>query len=202
MQLFEFKSAEEQKLFYDQKWNTWRWRLLFRIFFSKTIMGKYGRDPQFLKHVEVSVSEFIFNQAGNHLSSTNCQENYLLHYILLGNFIRLPFYLREENYEKIKSNLSKIEFRQANIFDLLKLDSSFTHFNLSNIFEYQSESEFSVSIRLFHQYTRPGVRFFFWNLMCPRSMAESVPELFQKNDFKAENDLGFFYLGSRCESRI
>ena len=33
-QLFAPKSSQEQTEFYNSKWNTWRWRLLFKLFFS------------------------------------------------------------------------------------------------------------------------------------------------------------------------
>ena len=37
--------AEERRAFYDEQWDTWRWRLLFRVFFSRFVMGRLGRDP-------------------------------------------------------------------------------------------------------------------------------------------------------------
>ena len=37
------KTMQEQADFYNMHWNTWRWRLLFRIFFSRYLMGKLGR---------------------------------------------------------------------------------------------------------------------------------------------------------------
>src|SRR6185295_4016104 len=43
--------------FYRQQWNNLRWRLLFRIFFSRFAMGRLGRDPEFFRYVEGSVAE-------------------------------------------------------------------------------------------------------------------------------------------------
>ena len=37
--LFENKSAVEQENFYNNEWNNWRWKILFKIFFSKYILG-------------------------------------------------------------------------------------------------------------------------------------------------------------------
>src|SRR5262245_23235540 len=46
----------ERRRFYDTQWDTWRWRLLFRIFFSRAVMGRLGRDPEFFRFVEVDVA--------------------------------------------------------------------------------------------------------------------------------------------------
>jgi S-adenosylmethionine-diacylglycerol 3-amino-3-carboxypropyl transferase len=62
-QLFETKTAEEQLDFYNKKWNTWLWKSLFKVFFSKLVLGKLGRDPQFFKENKLPVSQTIFNAA-------------------------------------------------------------------------------------------------------------------------------------------
>lgn len=101
--LLSTKTAQEQNAFYSEKWNTWRWRLLFRIFFSRYLMGKLGRDPAFLKEVKGSVSEFIYKKAEQHLKSVAAQNNYILRYNLSGSFGELlPHYLQESSYEMIK----------------------------------------------------------------------------------------------------
>ena len=45
-------TPDECRQFYDRTWNNWRWRLLFRVFFSRFVMGRMGRDPEFFKYVE------------------------------------------------------------------------------------------------------------------------------------------------------
>ena len=37
--------ARRAERFYDRRWDTWRWRLLFRAFLDRTVMGRLGRDP-------------------------------------------------------------------------------------------------------------------------------------------------------------
>lgn len=46
-ELMEEKTKEERRNFYSKKWNNLRWKMLFRIFFSKIVMGKLGRDKAF-----------------------------------------------------------------------------------------------------------------------------------------------------------
>ena len=45
--LLAARSLDERRRFYERRWNTWRWRLLFRVFFSRFVMGRLGRDPEF-----------------------------------------------------------------------------------------------------------------------------------------------------------
>lgn len=202
LELFKPKSQEEQTLFYDKKWNTWRWKLFFKMFFSEYVMGKFGRDPEFMKHVTVPVSTFIYDKAAKHLQTVDCQSNYLLQYIHLGCFdTTLPFYLRKENFSSIKSNLKQLEFRKENLLDELK-GNNFTHLNLSNIFEYISTEEFKNSALYFHQHLPKGSKLFYWNLMCPRSFAEVNPEKFILHKTSEIPDMGFFYLRSILEETI
>src|SRR5665213_2778735 len=107
--IFTPKTAREQREFYDKTWNSWRWKLLFKIFFGKYVMGKYGRDPEFLREVEVSVSQTIYGQAATHLKSTEAQQNFMLHFSLTANFgTLLPYYLQSENFDVIKRNIDSL----------------------------------------------------------------------------------------------
>ena len=48
-ELLAAKTDLEQQEYYHKSWNTWRWRMVMNLFFSKTVMGKWGRDPEFLR---------------------------------------------------------------------------------------------------------------------------------------------------------
>jgi len=61
-QVLEAKTHDERKVFYENSWNTWRWRLLFQFFFSRFMMGRLGRDPAFFKYVEGSVADRILTR--------------------------------------------------------------------------------------------------------------------------------------------
>jgi S-adenosylmethionine-diacylglycerol 3-amino-3-carboxypropyl transferase len=174
--LFAPKSAEDQKVFFDQQWNTWRWRTLFKVFFSKFVMGKLGRDPEFLNEVKISVSQFILAQAAGNLRAKQCQDNYYLQYILKGQFItNLPHYAREENYTKIKSNIANITVFKGLAEDAFTEYEGFNKFNLSNIFEYMPPATFKkVSLNL-QENSAPNSIFAYWNLMVPRRISAILP---------------------------
>lgn len=193
-QLFAQKSQEEQLKFYTEVWENKRWKWLFKLFFSKTVMGKMGRDPAFFNEVNVPVATYILNKTKAHLSDVACQENYFLYYILNGRFgEELPHYARKEHFEVIKANLHKLELVQARAENYTGR-KSFTKCNLSNIFEYMDEQTFEMASKHIVSRAQNQARFAYWNLMVPRNMGGVRKEL-ETIDFGERKDNGFFYGG-------
>jgi S-adenosylmethionine-diacylglycerol 3-amino-3-carboxypropyl transferase len=196
--LFKTKSAVEQKEFYHKKWNNWRWRLLFKIFFSKPVMGKFGRDPEFLKQVDVNVSNYIFERAGRELSSTRMFHNFILRYNLTAGFGKtLPHYLQAENYEKIKATISSLVIFKGFAEDAISTYGKFDAMNLSNIFEYLDVETFKKVAGTLKEGLSPQGRMAYWNLMVPRKISGFFPSeinsLSDLSETLQQNDKGFFY---------
>lgn len=189
------KTPEEQKDFFHRKWNTRRWRLLMSLFFSRYVLGKYGRDPQFLKHVQLNTADHIRMKTEQHLQSEQCQGNYMLHYIFKGSFgSALPHYLREENYDVIRKNINNLHTIHADINDVIKENND--AYNFSNIFEYMSDTEFIHTVKKWTKHISDGAKLAYWNLMVSRSFSETDGEHFFLNrnfDNTPSNDMGFFY---------
>lgn len=207
IELFRKKSEKEHRVFYNSVWNSYRWRLLFRIFFSKKVMGKYGRDPEFLNEVNVPVHKFIFNKAEKHLLSVRSQNNYFLKMIMLGVFGEpLPHYLREENYMKVKGNLQQLKtfngYAEAAIKMMPKVDGC----NLSDIFEYMPDEVFKNTAKTLALQTPVGCRMAYWNLMVPRRLSKAIPDKYEYNPILSqqltETDLGFFYNRIHIDVRL
>ncbi|TLV02919.1 DUF3419 family protein [Dyadobacter luticola] len=197
-QLLAPKSPQAQEDFYTKKWNTWRWRLLFKIFFSRYVMGKYGRDPEFLKQVDGAVSTFIFNKAAQHLRSTAAQRNYILNYNLTGDFQgALPHYLQEENYKVIRQNIGSLHLKQGFAQDAMTDFGRFHAMNLSDIFEYMDEKLFKTTSETLIKGMEKGGKLAYWNLMVPRRISAILPGKVEFCRDISENlsriDKGFFY---------
>ncbi len=195
IELLNQKDDVNQQNFFNNIWNSWRWRTLFKLFFSRKTMGAIGRDPKFLDQVEGSVSDYILNTAKIHLSNSSCQTNGFLHYILNGSFgVHLPHYARKENFEKIKNNIGKFEIFQGYADDAVKEFGQFSKFNLSNIFEYMSSEQFGQQVNYFENESKPNSRFVYWNLMVNRNFS-LVSDLFKTaSPFQNTSiDKGFFY---------
>lgn len=195
-QLLQPKTAAEQKTFYHSTWNNRRWQILMAVFFSKAVMGKYGRDPQFLKQVQVPVSQFVREKAATHLQSAYSTQNAFLQMIFTGNYqYALPFYLRRENFETIKGNLHKLQIVQADAKQVIE-QQPYDAYCLSNIFEYMPAAQFEILVNDWRSKIPQGSKLAFWNLMAPRSFAETTPEAFCKkavSERLLQKDWGFFY---------
>jgi len=205
--LLASKSAEEQEVYYKKYWNTWRWRFLFKLFFSKRIMGKYGRDPEFLKEVEVSVGKTIYKKAGAHLRSTLAQQNFMLRYTLTANFgDLLPHYLQPANFETVKANLDKLILVKGYAEDAIQQYGTFRYMNLSNIFEYMNQELFQQTAQQLIEATEKGGRLAYWNLMVPRQLSGQFPEyincLTDLSYTLTEQDKGFFYQQFIIDERL
>ncbi len=205
-ELLNPKTAGQQNHFYHSRWNNIRWKLLFKIFFSRFVMGRFGRDPEMMSEVKTTVHDFIFNKAEAHLSSTLSQRNPYLEFILTGNFKNhLPHYLREENYQAIRNNLDKLEIRQAYLEDVLGIDS-YHYLNLSNIFEYMNPAAFVNLAEKIDRFTPPGIKIAYWNLMVHRKVSEIPGVHFYCDEMQCnllrESDKGFFYDGFFVEQKV
>jgi S-adenosylmethionine-diacylglycerol 3-amino-3-carboxypropyl transferase len=198
--LFDKKTAAEQANFYDKKWNNCRWQMLFKIFFSRYIMGKLGRDPEFLKEVKVNVGNHIFQKAERQLKSVAAQENFILKYNLTGSFgDLLPHYLQPNNFEVIKANIEKLHLKQGFAEEAINEFGPFDAMNLSNIFEYMNDEIFETTTQSLIAGLNKGGRMAYWNLMVARRMSS-----IQDNELSYQKELsekltavdkGFFYGG-------
>jgi S-adenosylmethionine-diacylglycerol 3-amino-3-carboxypropyl transferase len=197
-ELFQPKSKEQRVQFYEQCWNNLRWNLLFRIFFSRQVMGAMGRDPEFFRYVEGSVADRILGRARYAMTELAPAENPYLQWIMTGerNGV-LPFALRENNFEAIRRNLGALEWRRCALEEVLDQQECFDGFNLSDIFEYMSVEGYVQLLRRIVARSRSGARLAYWNMLAPRSRPESLAgSLEQLSELSAclfKKDKAFFY---------
>jgi S-adenosylmethionine-diacylglycerol 3-amino-3-carboxypropyl transferase len=195
--LREKRTIAEQETFYAREWDTWRWRLLFRLFFSRAVMGRMGRDPAFFSHVEGSVGSRILARTRHALTKLPVHSNPYVAYIMTGNYPpgALPRYLRPEHFEAIRSRIDRIRLAQAPIETAG--EGRFDGFNLSDIFEYMSPAEHDRCYGALVERSNPGARLVYWNLLAPRSrpdaLADRVHPLRETADALHARDLAWFY---------
>ena len=163
------RAPQEQLAFYEQRWDTWRWRALFRLFFSRAVRGRLGRDPAFFDHVAGPVGERILARTRHALTALPVAGNPYAVYILTGNFApaALPRYLRAEHFADIRARLGRLRAVVAPIEQAAP--GPFDGFNLSDVFEYL---EPAAAARLYHACAataRPGARLVYWNMLAPRA---------------------------------
>ncbi|HEY0972261.1 MAG TPA: BtaA family protein [Gemmatimonadales bacterium] len=178
-QLLVHRDPAARRDFYDRRWDTLRWRLLFRVFFSELVLGRLGRDPSFFRYVEGSVAEHLMGRVRHALVELDPSENAYLGWILTGEHREaLPHALRPESFEAIRANLDRIEWHLEPIERLVDrgVISGFQRANLSNIFEYVSREHAAALLGRLCDAAAPGARLAYWNMMVPRHGAEYLPE--------------------------
>jgi S-adenosylmethionine-diacylglycerol 3-amino-3-carboxypropyl transferase len=191
---------EEREAFYDDEWDTWRWQLMFRLFFSRFVLGRMGRDPSFFRYVEGSVAERILTRGRHALTTLNPADNPYLQWILTGQHATaLPFALRPENFRSIRENLDRLEWRCEPLEGYLDTvePETFGAFNLSDIFEYISAENYHRLLDQLIRSGRSGARLAYWNTLADRHrpdfMADRLRSLEDLSRSLHAKDKAFFY---------
>ncbi len=190
------KPEEQQIKFYNKKWNSWAWKLLFRAYFNQKTMSKLGRDEEKFAHSKTSMLEQIWKKTDYHLQSTLCQNNYILDYILFGKYKQhVPPYLN--HFEKIKKWIKNngIEYYTGDFQKAMQLNKGVNRMNLSDVFEYMDEKQFRQCKSLLRHNTETGTLISFWNFLVPRSLDT---EHFKIHTAQIHDDRGFYHQQFYC----
>jgi S-adenosylmethionine-diacylglycerol 3-amino-3-carboxypropyl transferase len=179
--LFVNQSIKEQELFFQTKWNTWRTRLIFNLFFNKQILAKRGLDAEYFHFDDGSDSfaESFFNRFSHVLTKIKTVDNYFLHLYLKGKYRNpkeVPTHFQEGNYEAVKEKLSRINLITADAKKWLTEmpEGSINCFALSNICELMSVKETEELFKEVFRTATNGARICFRNLMIPREVPSSL----------------------------
>ncbi len=201
--LLSLKTLVDQKKFYNEQWNTFKWRLVFRLFFNKTILNWFGRAPHSFIHTETKdIALHYLKRVKYALTEIPISNNHFLDFILTGTYSKqndLPPYLKLENFNRLKSTVGKIKIINGTIQEFLitQSNNSFSKFNLSDIFETISEHE---KDSLFQELVRIADNdsiVVYWNNLVERSHPTSLNRhIFNDTETATilyRNDRAFFY---------
>lgn len=197
-EVFRHKPEEARSVFFETRWNNWRWRLLLRVFFSNLVMGTLGRDPAFFDHVEGSLADHVAGRLRHAGVDLDPADNPYLHYILKGTHATaLPLAWRAENYDLIRNRLDRLNVRCGALEAFVATAEKADGFNLSDVFEYMDENTFSDVYRSILDAANPGARLVYWNMMVPRrapaAHAARVCRLEEVEHGGKAADKAFFY---------
>ncbi len=200
-ELVKSKSKNEQKRFYTEKWDSLRWKLLFKIFFSKIVMSGHGRNKKMFAHSESkSIAAVYYNRVKKAFMNGIVIRNYYLNYILFKESIDLPLYI--ENLEnKGRSGTDCLSIVNNDVLTFLKSmpDNSISKYNLSDVFEALSQNEMNLIINEIYRTSKPNSRIILFNNLVIRNICESESGCFVR-DIELETELVkqdkiFFYEG-------
>jgi S-adenosylmethionine-diacylglycerol 3-amino-3-carboxypropyl transferase len=206
LQLLERKPLEDRRRFYEERWDNWRWRLMFRVFFSRAVMGRLGRDPEFFRYVDADVAGSILRRTRHALTELDPSDNPYVHWILTGTHgTALPCALRPEHFETIRRRIDRLEWRRQSLEEFLatSADAALDRLNLSDVFEYVSPDHYHRTLELIVGRSRRGARLAYWNMLAPRRRPDTLSDrLHPLDDLSGRlhlEDKAFFYSAFRVE---
>jgi S-adenosylmethionine-diacylglycerol 3-amino-3-carboxypropyl transferase len=203
--LLEERTPEERLRFYRETWDTLGWRLLFRVFFSRAIMGRAGRDPALFQHVEGSVGQRILERTRHALTELPTHSNPYLTYIMTGSYRAgaLPRYLRPEQLPLIRERLARLSWIRGGVE---AAPGAYQGFNLSDVFEYMAPPEHERVYGELLARSRPGARLVYWNMLAPRGRPDAFRERARPlEELSAElhrEDRAWFYQALRVDEVV
>ncbi|HSM36343.1 MAG TPA: DUF3419 family protein, partial [Longimicrobiales bacterium] len=194
--LLRERSVEGRRAFHDDVWDNRRWRFLFRLFFSRFVMGRLGRDPAFFHHVDGPVASRILARSRHALSTLPTHTNPHLAYIMTGNYRRgaLPRYLRPEHRGHVRDRIGRLRLVRGSVEEI---QGPFDGFNLSDVFEYMSPGDHERVYAALLASARRGARLVYWSLLAgraaPAAAAQRARPLTELARALHERDAAWFY---------
>ena len=202
LELISKKSKSKRVDFYNTKINSWRWNLFLDIAFNPITLKKLdlNRDSYHFKTRTNSISKEVKERIKYALTVLPTHNNSYLEYIIRGNFCNsLPFFLKKENFEKIRENIDKLVIFNGTLKDALEKNSKiiFDGFNLSDIFEYMSHNQYLKRIKQILPQIKKGGRIVYWNNLirreAPRSLCPKISERKELSEQLFSQNRAFFY---------
>jgi S-adenosylmethionine-diacylglycerol 3-amino-3-carboxypropyl transferase len=168
--LLKLKDLSAQKRFFDGEWNSRRWRWIFDLFFSRTVMSLFMDSAHFRLVKNLRFGPLIRKQVDDVLRDHPIWENYFVHWVMTRSYPGgncMPPYLREENFETIRSRVDRISIVTEEIETFLawQRSGSFSKFNLSNIFDWIDDNVFIVLLQEIDRVAGPNSRLCYYNLL-------------------------------------
>lgn len=183
---FSCQTLEEQRQYFDRRWNTPQWRILFQLAFNKRVLAKRGLSVDYFRFDDGSASfaESFLQRTRHALCDIPIASNYFVAQYLRGRYLSpeaVPDYLRHENLPVIREKLDRLEIVTADAQGWLgrQPEKFINAFSLSNICELMSSEETARTFEEVLRTARPGARICFRNLIVPREVPTALASKIQ-----------------------
>ena len=178
-----------QKDFFNKKWNNLRWKLLFKIFFSRGLMQMFGRDKSYFRYTPTkNIAKHFYERSEYGITRIPIKSNYFMYMILIGK-IPIPFenhpYLDKTNFSMLKKRVDDVEYVNQGVLEYFEQQDNnlFSKFNLSDVFEKDSKDQFVRSINCMQRTAKQGAIVCYWNNLVERKQHT------EDNEFKPDIEL-------------
>ncbi|MBI5266098.1 MAG: DUF3419 family protein [candidate division Zixibacteria bacterium] len=197
------ESTERQKEIFMRRFDSWRWRLLFRLMFSRRLLGWFGRCPEAFSQVgRRNIADELLKRTEHGLTEVPAVDNYIVRYALTGNYdlnICAPEYLLPANFHILRERLDRLTLVHGSLQSVLeqKPADSYSAFNLSDVFEYLNAPQVEGMLQSIHRCAGFGSRLAFWTMFRQQSIPGPFNHRFTSDTVRAhelsKDDRGFFY---------
>ncbi|HWC16800.1 MAG TPA: DUF3419 family protein [Terriglobales bacterium] len=172
-QLFCGSNKAERANFYDAVWDTRRWRWFFKIFFSRAVMQRMGRDPRYFRYAEAAIAQKLLERTRHAMVDLEPVSNPYLQWILRADQSAvLPLALRRENFDALRSNLDRLQLCCLPVEDAIREFGPFDRLNLSDVFESMSPAQYCSVLQSIAEDSLSGTRLVYWNMSVERRRPE------------------------------
>jgi S-adenosylmethionine-diacylglycerol 3-amino-3-carboxypropyl transferase len=178
---FRCKTLEQQKAYFDERWDTFQWRLLFKLLINKRMLAKRGLTADYFKFDDgaTSFADSFYRRTRNAMREIPVASNYFIAQYLRGGYLSedaVPAYLLRENLPVVRERLDRIEIVTSDSQGWLgrRAEASIDAFALSNICELMSLDETGRLFAEVARTARPGARICFRNLIVPREVPANL----------------------------
>ncbi|WP_155370995.1 DUF3419 family protein [Catellatospora vulcania] len=157
------RTLDGRREFYRRQWDTFGWRLLFRLLCNRLVLRR-TYDERFFAHVENPSYARHFRQVAEHtLTDLDIGGNYFLHHLLTGAY---PAGCRPR-YLDAAVPVDRLSLVDGTFTGYLRTrpDRSMAGFALSNICEWLSAAEIDELFAEIVRTARPGARLVFRNFV-------------------------------------
>ena len=139
--LMSAPNMDVQREIWEKEWKGTGWRRYLKFISNQTLWAKIVREPGArLIPKDFDVYAYLTQRLDFMASQTNMKANHYANLIFQGFYGKdcvLPHHLRQENYQLIKENISRIEIVTNSLSDyLLTQKNHFTAFSLSDFSSY------------------------------------------------------------------
>jgi S-adenosylmethionine-diacylglycerol 3-amino-3-carboxypropyl transferase len=170
--LLSLGTLEEQRDFFERRWNARRWKALFPLLINRWTFNRTF-DPGFFRSVDNPSFAAHFRGLVEHaLCEIPVRSNYFLHQMLRGTYPTrapngVPPYLERTHREVLRANLGSLKLVDGGYAEYLATcpDSSIDAMAISNICEWLDASGIDELFEQIVRTAKPGARLCFRNFV-------------------------------------
>ncbi len=205
--LLSCATTGEQEEVYRSRWDNRRWRAMFRLFFSRLLLGRLGRDHSFFAQVtREDIADELLRRTRRGLTAIPVSDNYFVHYILTGAFRDTAYahpWMHPDRYEELRSLTHRLHCRVGRMGEQSEGGASpYNAFYCSDIFEYMPQGIATSVMHTLIQSAAPQARLLYYSLFVPRPLPSFLAAETEAAAALFARDRTFFYEGISIGSRV